>query len=106
MYGCEDWIIKKAEHQNWCFWTVVLEKTLESTLDSKEIKAVNLKENQSWIFIRSTDSEAETPILWLPDGKSQLIGKHPDAGNEWKQEDKGRAEDDGRMASLTQYEFE
>ena len=72
---------------------MVLEKTLESTLDSKEIKAVNLKENQSWIFIRSTDVEAETPILWLPDGKNWLIWKDPDAGKDWRWEEKGLTED-------------
>ena len=66
--------------KNWCFQTVVLEKTLESTLDSKEIKLVNLKGNQSWIFIGRTDAEAETPILWSPDVKSWLTGQDPDAG--------------------------
>ena len=70
----EGWVPK-----NWCFWTVVLEKTLESPLDSKEIKLVNLKGNQPWIFIRR--AEAEAPILWPPDAKSQLIGKDPDLGN-------------------------
>ena len=88
--------------KNWCFRTVVLEKTFESPLDSKEIKAAHPKGNQSWIFLRSTDSEAETPKLWPPDGKSQLIRKHPDAGKERRQEENGTAEDDGRMASLTQ----
>ena len=66
--------------KNWCFWTVMLEKTLESPLDCKEIKPVNPKENQSWIFIGRTDAEAEAPILWPPDAKRQLIGKDPDAG--------------------------
>ena len=75
--------------KNRCFWTMVLEKTLESPLDSKEIKPVNPKENQPWIFIVRTDDEAEAPILWLPDVKSQLIGKDPDAGKEWRQEEKG-----------------
>ena len=65
---------------NWCFWTVVLEKTLESPLDYKEIKPVRPKGNQSWIFIERNDAEAEAPILWLPDVKSQLIGRNPDAG--------------------------
>ena len=88
--------------KNCCFWTAVLEKTFESPLDSKEIKAAHPKGNQSWIFLRSTDSEAETPKLWPPDGKSQLIRKHPDAGKERRQEENGTAEDDGRMASLTQ----
>ena len=80
------------EPKNWCFWTVVLEKTLESPFDSKEIKAVNSKGNQSWIFIGRTDAEA--PILWPPDAKSQLIGKDPDAGKDWRQEEKGTTEDE------------
>ena len=71
--------------KNWCFWTVVLEKTLESTLDSKEIKPVNPKGNQPWIFIGRTGAEAEAPVLWPPDVKSQLIGKEPDAGKDWRQ---------------------
>ena len=71
---------KEGWAPNWCFWTVVLEKTLESPLDYKEIQAVHPKRNQSWIVIGSTDAEAETLILWLPDGKSWLIGKDPDAG--------------------------
>ena len=79
--------------KNWCFWTVVLEKTLESTLDCKEIKPVKLKGNQSWIFIGRTDAEAETPIIWLPDVKNWLIGIDPDAGKDWRQE-KGITEDE------------
>ena len=75
--------------KNWCFWTMVLEKTLESPLDCKEIKAVNPKGNQSWIFIGRTDDEAETPILWPPDVKSQLIWEGPDAGKHWRQEERG-----------------
>ena len=75
--------------KNWCFWTVVLEKTLESPLDCKEIQPVNPKGNQSWIFIGRTDAEAEAPILWPLDGKSGLTRKDPDAGKEWRQEDKG-----------------
>ena len=75
--------------KNWCFWTVVLEKTLESPLDYKEIKLVNPKGNQSWIFIGRTDAEAETPILWPPDAKNWLIWKDPDAGRDWRQEEKG-----------------
>ena len=71
--------------KNWCFWTVVLEKTLESLLDCKEIKPVNPKGNMSWIFIGRTDAEAETPILWPPDVKSQLIWKDPDAGKGCRQ---------------------
>ena len=71
--------------KNWCFQTVVLEKTLESPLDNKEIKPVNPKGNQSWIFIGRTDDEAETSILWPPDAKNWLIGKDPDAGKDWRQ---------------------
>ena len=92
--------------KNWCFWTVVLEKTLEIPLDCKEIKSVNPKGNQSWIFIRRTDVEA--PILWLPDAKSQLIRKDPDAGKDWRQEEKGMAEDKmvGWHHRLNGHEFE
>ena len=79
--------------KNWCFWTVVLEKTLESPLDCKEIKPVNPKENQCWIFIGRTDAEAEAPILWPPDGKSWLIRKDISAGKDWRQEEKGMTED-------------
>ena len=78
--------------KNWCFWTVVLAKTLESPLVCKKIQPVHLKGNQSWIFIRRTDTEAETPILWLPDVKNWLIWKDPDAGKEWGQEEKGMTE--------------
>ena len=74
-------------------WTVLLEKTLERYLNFKEIKPVNPKGNQSWIFIGRTDDEAETPILWLPDAKNQLIGKDPDAGKDWRKEEKGMTED-------------
>ena len=80
--------------RNWCFWTVVLEKTLESLLDCKDIQPVHPKGNQSWIFIGRTDAEAETPILWPPDVKSWLIGKDPDAGKDWRQEEKGTTEDE------------
>ena len=80
--------------KNWCFWTVVLEKTLENPLDCKEIKPVNPKGNQSWIFIGRTDAEAEAPILWPPDVKNCLIGKDPDAGKDWRQEEKGTTEDE------------
>ena len=75
--------------ENWCFWTVVLEKTLESALDCKEIQPVHPKGDQSWVFIGRTDAEAETPILWPPDAKSWLIGKDPDSGRDWGQEEKG-----------------
>ena len=79
--------------KNWCFWTVVLEKTLESPLDCKEIRPVHPKD-QSWVFIVGTDVEAETPILWPPDAKSWLIWKYPDAGKDWGQEEKGTTEDE------------
>ena len=84
----ESWVPK-----NWCFWTVVLEKTLENPLDSKEIKPVNPQVNQYLTFIGRTDAEAETPILWPPDVKSWLIGKDPDAGKDWRWEEKGLTED-------------
>ena len=77
--------------KNWRFWTVVLEKTLERPLDCKEVQPVNPKENQSWVFIGRTDAEAETPILLPRDAKNWLIGKHPDAGKDWRQE-KGMTE--------------
>ena len=80
--------------KNWCFWTVVLEKTLESPLNCKEIKPVHPKGNQSWVFIGSTDVEAETPILWPPHAKSWLIGKDPDAGKDWRHEENGMTEDE------------
>ena len=80
--------------KSWCFWTVVLEKTPESPLDYKEIQPVHPKRNQSWTFIGRTDAQTETPILWPPDAKSQLIGKDPDAGKDWRQEEKGMAEDE------------
>ena len=81
----ESWALK-----NGCFWTVVLKKTLESPLDCKEIQPVNLKGNKSWIFSGRNDAEAETPVLWSPDAKSWIIGKDPDAGKDWRQEEKGR----------------
>ena len=79
---------------NWCFWTMVLEKILESPLDCKEIKPVNPKGNQPWIFIGRTDAKAEAPILWPPDAKSRLTGKDPDAGKDWRQKGKGTIEDE------------
>ena len=79
---------------HWCSWTVVLEKTLESPSDCKEIQPVHPKGNQSWMFIGRIDSKAETPILWPPDAKSWLIGKDPDAGKDWGQEEKGTTEDE------------
>ena len=90
--------------KNWCFWTVVLEKTLESHLDCKEIQPVNSKGNQSWIFIGRTDVEAETPILWPPDAKKWLTGKDPDAGKDWRWEEKGGDRGwDGWMTPPTQW---
>ena len=85
----ESWALK-----NWCFWTVVLEKTLESPLDCKQIKPVHPQGNESWIFIWRTDVEAETPIHWSLDAKSWLTGKDPDAGKDWRQKKKGMTEDD------------
>ena len=82
------------EPNNWCFWTVVLEKTLESPLKCKEIKPVNPKGNQSWIFIGRTDAEIEAPILPSPDAKNWLTGKDPDARKDWRQEEKGMPEDE------------
>ena len=94
--------------KNWCFWTVVLEKTLESPLDSKKILPVHPKEDQSWKFIGRTDAEAETLILWPPDVKSWLLGKAPDAGKDWRQEEKGTTEDEtvGWYHWLDGHEFE
>ena len=80
--------------KNWCFWTVVLEKTLESPLDCEEIKPLNPKGNESWIFIGRTDAETETPILWPPDAKNWLIWKDPVAGNDGRQEEKGMTEEE------------
>ena len=95
MNGCESWTIKeKWEQKNWCFWTGVLEKTLESPLDCKEIQPVHPKGDQSWVFTERTHAEAETPILWPPDAKNWLIGKDPDAGKDWGQEEKGMTEDE------------
>ena len=85
----ESWVLK-----NWCFLTVVLEKTLESPLDCKEIKPVNPKANQPWIFFGKTDAEAEAPILWPPHVKSQLIGKDPDAGKDWRPKEKRPADNE------------
>ena len=85
----ESWALR-----NWCFWTVVLEVTLESPLDCKEIQPVHPKGNHSWIFIRRTDVEAEIPILWPPDAKSWLILKDPDAGKDWRWEERGTTEDE------------
>ena len=99
----ESWALK-----NWCFWTVVLEKTLESPLDCKEIKPVHPKGNQSWIFIRRIDAETEAPIFWPPDAKSWLIRKDPDAGKDRRQQEKGTTEDEmiGWHHWLNAHEFE
>ena len=99
----ESWALK-----NWCFWTVVLGKTLESPLDCKEIQPVHPKGSQSWIFIGRTEAEAETSVLWPPDGKSQLTGKDPDAWKDWRQEEKGTTEDEmvGWHHWLDGHEFE
>ena len=107
MCGCESWTIKKAESKNWCFWTVVPEKTLNSRLDGKEIKSVNPKGNQSWIFIGRIDAEAEAPILWPLEAKNWLIGKDPDSGKDWRRE-KGTTEDEmvGWHHRLHGHEFE
>ena len=99
----ESWALK-----NWCFWSVVLDKTLESPLDCKEIQPVHPKGNQSWKFIGRTDAEAETPILCPLDAKNWLIWKDPDAGKGWRQEEKGPTEDEmvGWHHRLDGYEFE
>ena len=95
MYGCDSWDYKESWVQkNWCFWTVVLEKTLESPLDCKDIQPVHPKGNQSWIFTGRTDAKTETLVLWPPDAKSWLIWKDPDAGKDWGQEEKGTTEDE------------
>ena len=94
--------------KKWCFWTVVLEETLESPLDCREIQPVHPKGSQSWIFIGRTDAEAETPILWPPDVKNWPIGNDPDTGKDWRQEEKGMTEDEmvGWHHQLTGPEFE
>ena len=99
----ESWVAK-----NWCFWTAVLEKTLESPLDCKEIQPVHPKGNQSWIFIGRTDADAETPIICPPGAKNWLIGKDPNAGKDWRREEKGTTEDEmvGCHHQLNGYEFE
>ena len=98
----ESWVPK-----NWCFWSVLLEKTLESPLDCKEIQPVHPKGDRSWVFIGRTDAEAETPILWPPHAKSWLIGKDPDAVRDWGQEEKGMTEDEivGWHHRLNRHEF-
>ena len=99
----ESWVPK-----NLYFWTVVFEKTLESPLDCKEIQPVHPNGDQYWVFIVKTDAEAEIPILWPPDGKNWLIGKDPDAGKDWRQEEKGTTKDEmaGWHHQLNGHEFE
>ena len=98
----ESWALK-----NWCFWTIILEKTLKSPLDCKEIQPVHPKGNQSWIFFGKTDGEAETLILWPPNAKNWLIGKDLDAGKDWRREEKGTTEDEmaGWHHQFNGYEF-
>ena len=105
MYGCESWT---CAPKNWCFWIVMLEKTLESLLDCKEIQSVHTKGDQSWVFTGRADAEAETPVLWPPHVKSWLIGKDPDAGKDWGQDEKGTTEDEmaGWHHWLDGHEFE
>ena len=107
-YGCESWTEESWAPKNWCFWTVVLEKTLESPLDCKEIQPVHSKGDQSWAFIGRTDTKAETLILWPPHEKSWLIGKDSDAGRDWQKEEKGTTEDEmaGWHHQLDGHEFE
>ena len=108
MYGCESWTVKKAEHWKIDPRTVVLEKTLESPLDCKEIQPVHPKGDQSWVSIGRTAAEAETPILWPPHAKSLFTGKDPDAGRNWGQEEKVTTEDEmaGWHHRLNGHEFE
>ena len=107
-WSCMDVRVESWVPKNWCFWTVVLEKTLESPLDFRKIKPVNPKGNQSWTFIGRTVAKAETLILWPSDVKSQLIGKDPDAGKDWRQKEKGTTEDEmfGWHHQLNGHEFE
>ena len=108
MYGCESWDYKESwVLKNWCFWTMVLEKTLESPLECKEIQPVHPKGDQSWVFIGRNDVEAKTPVLWPPDMKSWLIWKDPDVGKDWRQEEKGTTKDEmfGWHYRLNGHEF-
>ena len=108
MYGCESWTIKQLSAKELMPSMVVLEKTLESPLDCGEIQPVNPKGNQPWIFIGRTDAEAKAPILWPPNAKNWLIGKDPDAGKDWRQEEKGTTEDEmvGWHHRLNRHEFD
>ena len=107
-YGCESWTKESLVPKNWCFWSVVLEKMLESPLDCKVVQPVNPKGNQSWILFGRTDAEAETPIFWPPDVKKWLIGKDPDGGKDGSWEEKGTTEDAmvGWHHQLYEHEFE
>ena len=112
VYGCESWTVKKAEHRRIdtfdYFWTVVLEKTLESPLDCKEIQPVHSEGDQPWVSFGRNDAKAETPVLWPPLVKSSLIGKDSDVGRDWGQEEKGMTEDEmaGWHHWLDGHEFE
>ena len=98
------WKLNYTKYKNWCFWTVVLEKTLESPLNCKEIQLVHSKGDQSWVLFGRNDAKAETPVLWLPHAKSWLIGKDSDAGRDWGTRGEGDNRGwDGWMASLTQW---
>ena len=109
MYGCESWTVKKFwAPKNWCFWTVVLEKTLESPLDCEDIQPVHPEGDQPWDFFGGNDAKAETPVLWPPHVKSWLLGKDSDAQRDWGQEEKGTTEDEmaGWHHRLDGVEFE
>ena len=108
IYGCESWTIKKAHHWRIDAFELVLKKTLQNPLDCKEIKLVNPRGNQSWMFIGRTDAKVKTPILWLPDAKNWLIWKDPDAGKDWRREEKGTTEAEmvGWHQQLNGREFE
>ena len=108
MYGCELDHKESWAQKNWCFWTMVLEKTLESPLNYKEIQPVNPQGNQSWMFIGRNDAEAEAPVLWPPDMKNWLIGKCPDSDKDWRREEKVTTEDAmvGWHHWLSGHEFE
>ena len=107
MYGCELDYKESWAPKNWCFWTVVVEKTLESHLNSKEIQSVHPTGDQSWVFIERTDVEAETTVFGPPDAKSWLIWKDPDVENDWRQEEKGMTENEmiGWHHRLNGHEF-
>ena len=106
--GCESWTSKESRAQkNWCFWTVVLDKTVESPLDCKEIQPIHPKGDESWVFTGRTDVQAETPVLWPPDAESWIIWKDPDAGKDWREEEQWVTEDEmvGWHHQLDGHEF-